>query len=794
MLTHYVKIAFRTMWKYRTQSLTGIFGLAFGLACFVPALYWMHYETSYDSFYPDAPNIYRIYAKEKQSGKVNELVPGILEKKLHEQFPGTETSTVLFQELNNCKTEGTPHIRLRTLNTDSTFFRVFAQTFVGGDAVHPLQTVYDIVLTETVAAGLFGDAQKAIGQQMQSTFYFFNPPYTVTAVVKDPPPHTGLPFDAILFHDLLPGFAGLPEEMQWAQSNAQLYVKLHPRTDAGRLADELYDFTSRLGANPDMELLMAHVSDVRHCLNANTPFTLNFIRLFVAAGILLVCSAVFNFLNLHLDFFRRRRRELHLRAVHGASGSQLVRQMLYELSCAVLPSLLFAACLVAAVRPAFSGLLGIEMGIWPLMHLFLVCGAGVAALILLAGFLAFRRLSRQSMQVPPGTAGRPLLPRMAVTMQLAVSVVFIVAALVVVMQIRFVNRKDPGFRRSGIIQLYGLPPYMESSLRTALIHGLEGIPQIEHIATSNFEPQHSARTVEMLTHVEWRGKPSDLSTAFNVIPADSRFAETLRLNIRMGEWYRESATHQIVLNEEAVRVMGLDEPIGATVRMSIEDIAPTMEEYEVVGVVNDFHTLSLRSRIHPTIFRPSPPSSRIAADNILYMSVSPGREQEAIQRIAAILPAIDPSFADVRLMTLDGLYDSFNYSEQAGLKMFSVMAAVCLLISLFGMYAVASAAARRRRKEVAVRKVMGAGAADIIRLFFREYTLQVLLAGAVALPPAYLAMSRWLQGYAYRTSISWWWLTGVILAVFAVVLLTVLSQVLKAAAGNPAEVVKSEIS
>jgi putative ABC transport system permease protein len=798
MFTHYFKIAFRNMRKYRTQSLTGIFGLTFGLACFVPALYWMRYETSYDNFYPDAEHIYRIYAVDKQSGKVNELVPGIVKKKMNEQFPETENSTIFFPEINNCKAGETPHIRLHTLNTDSAFFRVFTQEFVSGNVLQALQTMYNIVLTESVAIRLFGDAEKAVGQQLQSTFYFFNPPYTVTAVVKDPPPHTNLPFDALLFHDLLSGYANLREEYQWVQFYAQLYVKLHPLTDIDNLAEKLRDMPSQLKGNPNIELRMAPVSDVRHQLNAGTPFTLNFIRLFVAAGILLLFSAVFNFLNLHLDLFHQRNRELRLRTVHGATGVQLVRQMLFELTCAILPALLFAGCFVVFVRPLFSALLDLEMELSQLIQLFAVCGTGVMVLMLFAGYITFRRLSYLAVRNPSkrNTTGQPALRRVAVTLQLAVGLVFIVAALVVMMQIRFVNRKDLGFDRSSIIQLYGLPPYMQMNLRTALIHELQAIPQIKNITTSNFEPQYSANTIEMISLVEWPGKSPDEKPVFNVIPTDSRFAETFGLKMLMGEWYSEGGAKKIVLNEEAVRVMGLDEPVGAIIRMSIDDVDMDIskEEYEVVGVVSDFHTLSLRSRIHPTLFRHTLTSSTsgIAADNILYMRVTPGQEQEAIRRITAVLPGIDPSFADLRLMTLDDLYDSFNHSEQVGLKIFSLLATICLLISLFGIYAVAAAATRRRRREIAIRKVVGAEAGEIVRMFFHEHTLQVIIAGAVALPPVYIAMSRWLQGYAYRTDIPWWLLTGVIAGVIAVVLLTVLGQVLKVANGNPAEVVKSE--
>ena len=215
MILHYFTIAFRNMWKYRTQSLIGIFGLAFGLACFVPALYWLRYETSYDSFYPAAKQIYRIYTIDKQLGKANEVVPAILERKLHEQYASTEISTVFISAFNNCKAEGTPHIRLSTLHTSNSFFEVFPQKFLCGDTRQPLQVMNNMVLTETMALRLFGDVEKAIGQQIQSTLYFWNPPYTVTAVVKDPPANTNLPFDALLNDNRLVVLTDFPEEMQW---------------------------------------------------------------------------------------------------------------------------------------------------------------------------------------------------------------------------------------------------------------------------------------------------------------------------------------------------------------------------------------------------------------------------------------------------------------------------------------------------------------------------------------------------------------------------------------------------
>ena len=787
MIIHYFKIAFRNMWKYKMQSLSGIFGLAFGLACFVPAVYWMRYETSYDSFYPDAEHIYRVYAVEKQSGKVNEGVSRIFEKKLQEKFPAVEASTVYLIEQENCSVEGIPHVQLRTLYTDSTFFGLFPQEFVSGDSRQPLQVLNNIILTETVAVRLFGNAEKAIGQQVQTKMKSSLPPYTVTAVVKDPPANTNMQFDVIIYHDMIKYFSELPEEAQWTMFFMNLYVKLHPETDVDKLAEQMHDFTSRLGVNTNIELRMLPISDVRHQLNTDVPFTLNFIGLFVASGILLLFSALFNFLNLHLDLFRQRIRELRLRSVHGASEGQIVRQMMFELLCSILLALFLACSFVEIIRPAFAGLLNITMELSQLIQIFVVCGIGLMALILFIGFILFWRLSRLSTspQLEIRITGKPVLRRMAVTMQLSVSMVFIVAALVVMMQMHFVNQKDLGFDSRGVIQLSGFLDY-SGKIQGALERELATIPQIESITQADFEPRHKSDIYTMITDVEWPGKSSFETPAFNVIYTDSRFVETFKLKMVTGEWWHQGETQEIVLNEEAVREMGLGEPEGSIIRIPSIDDASVMVEYKVVGVVNDFHTLSLRNRIQPVIFLPSSQAS-----NILYIRVVPGQDQEVMQKIAAILPGIDATLADARLTPVDELYNHLNWSEQVGLKMFSVLATVCMLISLFGIYAVAAAATSRRRKEIAIRKVVGAEAGNIIRMFLQEYTLQVIAAGVVALPLAYLVMSGWLQGYAYRMNIPWWLLGGVVVGVIILILLTVFMQVLKAADSNPSEVIKA---
>lgn len=791
MITHYLKITFRNLWKHKRQSLTAILGLAFGLACLIPALYWIRYETSYDGFYPGSATIYRVYAMEKQSGKVNEWVPAILERKLHEHFPAIESSTSFYPVPDNYRTAETPHIQMRTTFADSTFLRVFPQVFVSGDARQPLQIDGNIILTETMAVSLFGDAEKAIGKQVQSKGFSFNPPYSVTAVVKDPPLDTNLPFDAILLSaSMLNPYGQMPEAEQWAIFDKPLYVKVRPDANIRELTEQLRDFMPRLGVNEKVELQMLPIGDVRHQLNTDLPFSLGFIRLFVVAGILFLFSALFNLQSFYLDLFRRRIHELRQRSVHGAAGRQLIGQMLFEITCTILLALVLAIFLILLTLPAFSKLLSMPLEISRLFSLFGLCAAGILAWMLCIGMILFGRLgilATRSLAQGKST-GQPLVRNLAVTVQLAVSVVFLVATGVVMMQLSFVNRKDLGFNRGGVIQM-SIPLISTYEHGEALKNAIATIPQIEKMTQTIYEPQHKAVSYLMTTGVEWLGKEPADNPAFQNIHVDNYFDEVFRLKMIQGNWWNERETKKVVLNEEAVRVMGLKDPVGTVIRMyPYQGMSDPMEEYQVAGVVKDFHTQSLHSPILPTIFRQHTNLELM----YWYMRVASGGEQEVIRKIAALLPGIDASLADVRLTLLDEVYDNLNHTEQVGSKLFSIMAVICLLISLSGIYAVAVGSSLRRRKEIAVRKVMGAEVGHITRMFFREFSFQVALAAVIALPLAYFAMERWLQGYAFRTNIPLWLLMGVVMTVGVVVLLTVLGQVLKAANANPANVIKNQ--
>ncbi len=644
-----------------------------------------------------------------------------------------------------------------------------------------------MILSESTATRLFGEAEKAIGQQIQTLMNTSLPPYTVTAVVKDSPSHTNLPFDAIINHSMIQYFAQLPPEAQWNFFVMSLYVKLHPNVTTETFASQIKDVPERVGVNKGIELQALPINEIRHHLNEDTPFTLNFIGLFVISGALLLFAAIFNFSNSYMDLFRQRVREWRLRTVNGATRKQLICQMSVELGCSVIADLLIAAIFVIQVKPLFTRWLEIDLEITRLMSLFAWVGIAILLLLQLTGLLFFGRLSHTATVslVPKETVRPLLLRRMAVTLQLIISILFIVASLVVMEQMRFVSQKDLGFDQRGLIQLSGFVD-VSGKIESTLMQELSTIPQVKSFTDTNFKPQHHIDPMAIFTDVEWEGKSLDTKADFHLYGTDHRFGETFGLRMLMGKWWNEGSELRVVLNESAVRIMGLKDPVGCIIRMPWWSDPKVIKEYEITRIVNDFHALSFRERIHPTIFLPSG-----GMVNNMYIRVVPGEERNVTHRILELLPKIDPTLADTQLTPIDRLYDQLNQSEIVGLKIFSFLAFVCLLISLFGIYAVATASTKRRRKEIAIRKVVGSKASEIILLFFREYMRLIVIAGIIAFPIGYLVMNYWLQGYAYRIQIQIWWLVGIFIAITGMVLFTIWKQVFKAANENPSEVIKS---
>ncbi len=302
-----------------------------------------------------------------------------------------------------------------------------------------------------------------------------------------------------------------------------------------------------------------------------------------------------------------------------------------------------------------------------------------------------------------------------------------------------------------------------------------------------------------ISGVEWVSKPFDFNPLFQSFEVEVDFVERMGLkiiegrNIQYDDFTHRWVSNKVLINETAKRVMQMGDPIGQ--KLVIPDNSYSSDgrgksEYEIVGIVEDFHTVGLQSEIPPLIIKGQ---KRENGGYYVYARTLPGMEEEAVKAINELIPRFRPDNKDEILVhTMSRLLSDLTKSEKDQLRLFATLASLCILIAIFGIYSVSQRETQRRQKEIAIRKTAGAYTREITTLFFREYITITLISCAVGLPLAWLFMQRWLETFAYRISIEWWMFVLVIAVVSAIVSVTIVSQVVRAASQNPAEVIKSE--
>ena len=786
MLLHYIKLSLRFIKKSFPQYMVGIMGVSFAVSCLVLSLYWVDFESSFDGFYPDADCIYRIYTYEKDSGKTNTGASKTVERKLCGKYSNIEASTTLMRGDENCSTPEIPHMKLRFLYADSSFFNVFSHSVIVGDK-EPLSSVNNLVLTESAAVRLFGSVDNAIGQYVQSNMRDDLPPYHVTAVVQDHPSNTNLPYDGLVYHNMLKSFSEMPEQVQWSINFMEVYVKFNRSADIDKIKDEICCMASESNVSQNVEIRMVNIMDVRHSLEDNSPFNMNFIRLFVFSAILLLISSLFNYFNIHYSLIKQRLSEFKLRSINGAKYSQLVSQLLVELLITMTIAFCLSLFLLFLISPYFKNLLEIKDSTSDLLKLSFCCFLAVAFAVFAIGLVLFLHFIKESLSITMIQSDHSAkFRKMAVSIQLFSSITFIVIALIMMRQMDFLIHKDLGFESKGLIRLSGFVDY-SGAVEEKLVERINSIPSVLSISDANFEPKHQPDLTYMTNDVKWPGAPIE-RPLFSVLFADDQFSDAFNLTVLQGNWWNKGQFSKAVLNEEAVRRMNLIDPVGTIIQLPSESDRSVLADYEIVGVVKDFHTLSFRNAIAPMIIIPS----AFYKFNILYIRTMDGSEADVINQIRDAAVGVDPSLIDISLTPVGELFDRLNYSEHIGLKIFSWLAFVCLVISLLGTYAIVLSSTQRRSREIAIRKVLGADIRSVVWLFLKEYIALVVITGLLALPVAYFIMERWLQDFAYHTSIPLGLLLSVLLAVTLLVTIVALRQIIRMSTRNPAIVIKKD--
>ena len=773
MLTHYLKISFRNMWNYKSQSLVNILGLAFGVTCFVFGLFWIKYETSYNGFFPDAS---RMYVMSEKSPLREFPITAFENKKLLEQIPEFEQITWHSGWMMTYYGYGQRLAYVKVAKGPPDFFDFFKWTFLEGDSSIFRKAKGSIVITKQLAIKLFGN-EPAVGKAIHGlrgdNKLPNNEKFVVSGVVKDFPKNCTFDFDMMVCAD--------------GDFRAIFYAKVNRHVDISVLREkfEQTSINSLYSRDPDCTWTIQPISSLHSkYFTGDAVYKINFIIIFLIAGLLGLLSAVFNFVTLSSGTMLNRSKEAVVRVIMGAGRTDLTRLFLFNILFTVFTAFVVSCLLVYILCPFFERFVLIPtVGILRLWWWVALLGMLVVTFIsiILIVLLNLRNIANAFAGGKP-VGRRTSLRRLMITLQLAIGCLLMMVAMTVFRQITYMKNTDTGIDIENVAEMK-LSGYRSGQIPpSAVMSQLTASPYIDQACTTLwYSPLKINNSNTFLLAGD--DKPLKMSI-LNVI--DTSFFRFFRFKLKEGYFFDAHQTNYCVINQTAARIIGKD-AIGSRIE---EQLYQKTQEWEICGVVQDIY-YEFQKEIAPTAYLNKIYENH--SDIQYYARVLSQFRKEGMSLLEAVM--LGGEEADGSEMSCEWLEDQLKHarkSESSMFLLFSVLALSCIVISLFGIYSLSTLTTSRRRKEIAIRKVAGAEALDIAGMFLREYLWLILIAGAIAFPVAFWLMSRWLQGYAYHVGVPLWLCASVIVAVAAIVLLTVLGQVLKAANEDPAKVVKSE--
>lgn len=790
MLQHYLIIAIRNFFKYKLQTVISITGLAIGLVCFAYGINWLKYETSYDGFYPQSKQIYMLYGVDKQTGKKTEELPLILARRLKQNFPEVIETTQIYAKYSSDFSYNEKRVpNPDEVFIDENFFSFFPRKVICGRQDNILQSSNDVAITRSFAVKLFSSPEKALDKVL-SCGYEKN--LRIVSVLEDAPDNSLFVGEAFeLDQYTRRAEVEIPEANQWMYLNSKIYLLLDKNTHIDAFEKKITNYTSIHKYNETIFLKLIPVTAVRHTFGSELSFNLTYIQTFAITGLLLLLCVFFNFINLQINRTYIRIKEMKLRNAIGASKKEMISQLLLEYSLMIFIATLFAWSLMEITFPLFKYIFHTTIDSKEL-YVDMIKISLFSWIITLSISLpiSFRFIQTSQLLVSGGVAPhrKSGFRKIAMTIQLGICVFFLMCAFILLKQTSLMKNKNLGFEKEGLIQITMLNDDREGTARE-----IASLPIVkELVVASFFSIMHEPYS---LTEVEWEGKSPDTKVNFHMLEVGKNFLSAFQIPLLKGRLLEETdlvkgprhfMSSKALINEEAARIMGYTDPIGKKLSFWNNQ----QQDVEIVGIVKDFQSTSLRNPILPVVITLNP---SLWNSYFYYVKVNPGNEQKAIKAVRdAYKKYALPYDQQPEITTVNDVLKELSRSEDASLQLFSLLAILCTLISVFGLYSVSSSNITQRRKEVAIRKVTGASSRTIIGMFIREYVSIVIVANLIALPLAWLFMRGWLEQYPYRINISAWMYLTILLFTSILIICTVLYQTLKAAKANPAVSIKSE--
>lgn len=801
MFRNYFKTAYRNLLRHKGFSFINIAGLALGItACLLIGLF-VHDELQYDKFLPEGEQVYRVYSDKsaKEAGEMVAPVPPMFATTLEQDFPEVEQTVRILMvqfDANNLVEAGDKRIyESGRFFADPGFFEIFQLPFIYGSPEKALEDASSIVISDEFSQRVFGDANP-VGKQVAVNHL----PYIVRGVFSTKE-RFHLPVNFI--HAL--EAAELPAERMksWNWQQFYTYVKLKEGANPQFLQANFREVVAKQ-RNPDnnepydykpvlqpLDEVYLHSASFKHDQAIRGNIT--YVRALSIIAVFILLIACFNFVNLATAKSMQRAREVGVRKSVGASRGQLVLQFLGETLLLTLISVIFSAALASLLLPSLNAFTGKEMSfnfftnpglLLLLLGLTLVVGllAGFYPALVLSGFQPVKVL--KSAVVVDSKVGRiQWLRHGLIVVQFALSIFLIICAFVVYRQVSYLHNKDLGFDRDQIMFFQMRGEGMFNNYET-FKNELRQVPGIRNVSIGYGFPGDATAGDGIIV-------PRDGEQVHHGVThlmVDYDYINTLDVKVLAGrpfsKAYKTDADHAFMINETAVRELGYGTPekaLGQTLRWNVwnDTDKDTLKEGKIIGVVKDFHFKSLYDKVDPTVLQIFPGANWKVA-----VKVDPQNIAGTIEQVEKVWNKFAPDYP-IEYIFMDDNFEKMYKAEDKLKTLLWIFTGMAIFVACLGLLGLAAYAAERRKKEIGIRKVMGAENSDIVMLLSKEFLLLVVLAALLAFPLAWYAMQTWLEDFAYRIEMPAWVFLFAGLFAAALAFVTISYQALKAAMANP---------
>ncbi len=793
MFRHNFLITYRNFLRYKSSFFINLIGLSSGLASVLLIYLWVYDEVSIDKFHAKDRQLYQVLKNLSEGEEIHtsENNSDLLAPALTQEVPEIEyITTVAAWPLPGILTVGEKRLKATGWVASKDFFNVFSYRLIHGNKDRVLTEKHDVVISDELSARLFGTGENVVGKVIALDEEEYADTYVVSGVFEKNR-RSSDQFDFLItnamYLDRRP-----PSYIGWHSNSLKAYVILREGVDLASFNVKLNDF-NRVKLTPMAEGHPEYIGTMflekysnRYLYNRyengmNKGGRIDYVILFSTIALFILVIACINFMNLSTARASRRLKEVGIKKAVGALRRSLVVQYLSESMIVSFLSLFVALIIVFLFLPNFNLITGKHLILTP--DPVLILGALGIVLItgLISGSYPALYLSRlKPVEVLKGkiasSFGELFARRGLVIFQFSISILLIVVVLVVYQQINFVQTKNLGYEKDHVIAFERLGKLTES-LETFLTEAknTQGVVNASAISgdVTNFNNNDSGHS--------WEGHSDRSNIVFTHARVGFDFVETLNIKMKEGRSFSKDFSNEdskIILNETAVKVMQLTDPVGKTV-----DIRG---KREIIGIVKDFHFKSLYEQIDPMYLIYSP-----ATTSTVLLKIQAANQAETLARVEKLYHTFNPGIPfDFRFV--DDEYQALYVAEQRVAKLSQYFAGIAILISSLGLFGLAAFTAERRIKEIGIRKILGSSELEIVRMLSADFNRMVLISIVISLPASYLIASKWLERFAYRIDLEWWFFVGAGLLAMVIACITVGVQTLKAARMNPVQSLKVE--